>query len=78
MGKWLSEHELCDICDGPLKPHIVEFFVDGKTIAGPWALMCPTCFEKCGMGIGPGLGQKYDPTTLQCIEGAIDESNLNV
>jgi len=78
MGEWLSEHERCDICDGRLLPHIVEFFVDGKTTAGPWALMCPGCFEKHGVGIGPSLGQKYDPATLQCIEGAMDDDDTTL
>lgn len=31
---------------------------DGKTAAGPWASMCPGCFERYGIGLGTGKGQR--------------------
>lgn len=45
----------CDICH----ELIGEVFVDGKTCYGPWANMCPACFKEIGIGLGTGLGQKY-------------------
>jgi hypothetical protein len=62
--RWLSYVPgFCETCDGP----ITKKFYDAKTIHGPWACMCPSCFT-LGPGIGelgPGLGQEYtySPTT---------------
>ena len=39
--KWLGSTK-CDIC-GTECIH-EDWFVDGATRQGPWALMCPTCF----------------------------------
>lgn len=30
---------------------------DGKTKDGPWAYMCPPCFQDHGIGLGTGRGQ---------------------
>lgn len=68
MKRWLSAAEKCDVCNKPLKG-FVKYFVDGKTIQGPWALMCPECHNEIGCGLGLGLGQKYDGTTAVLIEG---------
>lgn len=73
--KWISGGgpPECDIC---LNFHYKttdltkeEFFVDGKTQMGPWALMCPRCFKLYGVGLGTGRGQKYDSKTLEKVEG---------
>jgi len=45
---------LCDICG----KRIIDVFIDGKTF-GPWAILCPKCFERHGTGLGPGKGQMY-------------------
>lgn len=74
VKKWIGGGRLeCDIC---LNFHYKttdltkeEFFVDGKTQMGPWALMCPRCFKLYGVGIGTGKGQKYDSKTLEKVEG---------
>jgi hypothetical protein len=66
--KWLSPAEKCDIC-GAILHDTSEYFVDGKTIYGPWALMCPICHEDVGCGLGCGLGQKYDTKTKELLEG---------
>ncbi|MCR4330294.1 MAG: hypothetical protein NUV49_00165 [Patescibacteria group bacterium] len=34
-------------------------FVDGKTVFGPWAIMCLECHMLVGAGIGDGRGQHY-------------------
>lgn len=31
---------------------------DGKTVYGPWANMCQSHFEECGMGLRLGRGQR--------------------
>lgn len=36
-----------------------ETFVDGATKFGPWGIMCIPCFERFGLGLGTGKGQKY-------------------
>jgi hypothetical protein len=48
----------CALCHVPLKGQ--KFFVDGKTRMGPWAIMCPRCFNDYGVGLGRGAGTKYD------------------
>ena len=45
----------CDMC----KAIIEDTFIDGRTIHGPWAIMCPTCFKVFGTGLGIGKGQMY-------------------
>ena len=67
MAKWMSHVSNCDICDTPLSNE--KYFVDGATVFGPWALMCPICHDDKGKGLGPGKGQKYDAETLEKIEG---------
>ena len=70
MSKWLSKAENCDICKDALDRFINKmWFVDGKTTSGPWALMCPECFEHYGVGLGSGKGQKYDFATKVKIDG---------
>jgi len=67
---WLGDQTTCDLCHKPLnwianKP----WFVDGRTGIGPWALMCPKCFEHHGCGLGVGFGQKYSCLTKEKLEG---------
>lgn len=55
--KWLGPTPThCDICCMPIK----NIFIDGRTVYGPWANMCPTCHEQIGVGLGTGRGQKYE------------------
>jgi hypothetical protein len=62
--KWQGDKITCDFCQ-----EVHEWFVDGKTIGGPWAIMCPHHFEFMGVGLGTGRGQKYDAATLEKMEG---------
>jgi len=39
---------------------IRDTFYDGRTIAGPWAIMTPDSFRTYGSGLGAGRGQKYE------------------
>lgn len=64
IGTWPAE---CDICRFPLNKG--SYFVDGKTVSGPWALMCPKCFKFYGIGLGTGKGQKYNSKTREKMEG---------
>jgi hypothetical protein len=70
LGKWPAE---CDTCSHlEMKATDLskqEFFIDGKTKMGPWALMCPKCFKHYGIGLGTGYGQKYDSKTREKMEG---------
>jgi hypothetical protein len=45
----------CDNCNRP----ITHQFVDGKTKYGPWGILCMTCHEVVGVGLGIGKGQMY-------------------
>jgi hypothetical protein len=47
--------EKCELCGRP----IVDTFVDGKTVYGPWSNMCLPCHNQYGIGLGTGHGQKY-------------------
>ncbi len=53
---WTGVVNDCDICGHPLS----TVFYDAKTRGGPWGLLCPTCFTIRGVGIGQGVGQKYE------------------
>ena len=53
---WSGSITKCDICKLPIETK----FVDGKTTSGPWAIMCPVCFTLHGVGLGTGLGQRYE------------------
>ena len=61
---WLGFDPYCDFCQTKPQP----WFVDGVTHEGPWALMCPDCFKKHGVGLGVGKGQKFDTKTKKKIE----------
>lgn len=32
---------------------------DGRTVRGPWANMCGDCFQRYGVGVGLGYGQRF-------------------
>ena len=54
MTMWMGS-TACDFCG----KEITDKLVDGKTVEGPWAVMCPHCFTVHGVGLGIGKGQKY-------------------
>lgn len=45
----------CQIC----QQKISKRFIDGKTQAGSWCVMCLTCHAAKGSGLGVGKGQEY-------------------
>ena len=56
IRKWLGNPPAnCEVCHAS----ITDTFIDGRTIHGPWANMCPTCHKEIGVGLGTGRGQKY-------------------
>ena len=64
-NKWCSPVNLCDCCSTKLADQ--PYFVDGRTVHGPWALLCPHCHVLHGVGLGLGKGQKYDSKTKEQI-----------
>lgn len=52
---FINPPKTCDICNKPFG----TFMYDAKTVYGPWACMCETCFNTVGVGLGTGLGQQY-------------------
>jgi hypothetical protein len=61
--KWAGKRpKACDLCSVSLDG--VDF-VDGRTVYGPWANMCLPCHETSGLGLGTGLGQKFDKDGLK-------------
>ena len=54
--KYINPPEVCDVCHKPFTKNIMY---DAKTVYGPWANMCMTCFNSIGVGLGTGLGQQY-------------------
>ena len=64
--QWMSPIPTeCDICYAK----IGDIFYDAKTIYGPWGCLCEKCFKLHGVGLGIGLGQKYDAKTKLVIKG---------
>jgi hypothetical protein len=51
-----SEPRSCDLCRKP----IGKTFMDAKTSQGAWGILCPQCHKTHGVGLGLGLGQRYD------------------
>ena len=67
--KWEGQTKKCEVCEGNLHPYQNKhWYVDGRTTMGPWALMCVSCFEKYGVGLGLGKGQKYNADTNEEIK----------
>lgn len=56
--EWLGPRT-CDFCSR--NEQTVEASFDGKTIYGPWALMCQDHFSQYGIGLGLGKGQRLLP-----------------
>lgn len=64
--------ELCGIPFGDLTGQDLSeqnYFIDGSTVMGPWAIMCEDCHETRGNGLGTGKGQKYRVDTLEKVGG---------
>jgi len=53
---YINPPKVCDVCHKPFTENIM---FDGKTVYGPWANMCMSCFNDIGVGLGTGLGQQY-------------------
>ena len=73
---WVGQvPDRCDICNRPFSecrdrrdPESKgETFVDGRTIAGPWANMGEGCFKIHGVGLGTGKGQRWNWITGEKI-----------
>lgn len=53
---WFSKKpEKCDMCQGSIN----NYFIDGKTVYGSWAIMHKACHSQYGVGLGTGKGQAY-------------------
>lgn len=52
---YINAPKVCDCCSDPFG----SVMYDAKTIQGPWANMCETCFKRFGVGLGIGRGQRY-------------------
>lgn len=56
--EWTSG-KTCDYCG-----KTADVMYDSASREGPWAFMCPDCWEKHGFGtLGIGFGQKYERLT---------------
>ena len=50
----------CDFAQRTSGKHDIRTnFVDGRTLAGPWAIMCLACLKRYGVGVGSSIGQHY-------------------
>ena len=67
VKKWMGDVGRCEFCEVDLNEE--EYFIDGATSLGPWAMMCETCHIRYGRGLGMGKGQKYLTSTREKIEG---------
>jgi hypothetical protein len=46
MKEYVNPPKCCDICEVKIK----DRFFDGRTLRGPWANMCLTCYVDYGYG----------------------------
>ena len=51
----------CDLCTQ--EGETSEALYDGKTRQGPWGYMCQAHFDRLGVGLGTGRGQKLVTVT---------------
>ena len=51
------------VCDLRREHKITDTFIDGNTVYGSWANMCPACHRQYGRGLGTGAGQSYTKQT---------------
>lgn len=65
VKKWHGAAECCQICGQKFE----DFFIDGRTVRGYWALMCLPCHLDFGVGLGTGKGQKYRVSDKVKVEG---------
>ena len=72
LEKWHSSIPTnCDLCGRKIENE----FIDGKTVRGPWGILCPRCHKAAGVGLGVGRGQQYllsnvnGEDTFLCISG---------
>jgi ribosomal protein L37AE/L43A len=49
----VKEGHECQFCEKEAK-------YDARTKMGPWAFLCQSCFDKYGVGVGVGRGQKLE------------------
>lgn len=64
--KWMGSEPIhCDLCGEAF----TQVFIDGKTMQGPWGLLCSVCHEVYGVGLGTGRGQMYSLVTKIKIGG---------
>lgn len=78
MTKWLGARN-CDLCGIPFSCSDVPWFADcvialGISQAGrrcTWAVVCDECHAAHALhkSFGTGIGQKYDSTTFEKLEG---------
>lgn len=45
----------CQVCHREIE----DVVIDGQLRQGQWGYMCPSCHKNHGVGLGVGLGQKY-------------------
>jgi len=62
---WLGSR-VCNFC-GMAYP---QTLIDGTTVDGRWAIMCKECYKVFGVGLGIGLGQRYEWIQLTKEQGA--------
>jgi hypothetical protein len=60
-------HKHCDICEAPC----TEKYYDAKTVLGPWATLCETCFKTYNAAVlGTGRGQEFTKVDGKWIKTA--------
>lgn len=59
----------CNFCEA-------EAHYDGRTTSGPWAYMCEADFQKYGVGLGVGRGQRLEVRSAslrECVTAKVGE-----
>jgi len=79
LDKWFgATPKSCDLCGAEIKGE----FIDGRTIMGPWGILCPRCHKANGVGLGLGRGQRYVLTNVNgedmflCAGGSVRQRRM--
>jgi hypothetical protein len=59
MQQQAQKQRCCQLCNEPL----IESYIDGATVVGPWAIMCDACHRQFGVGWGVGRASRHDVQT---------------
>lgn len=60
MKTYEDPPEKCDLCKTPIKGVFYDCVLAIEPYRRSWGNVCQSCYKLYGIGLGTGLGQKYE------------------